>query len=81
MKRRVVWYVHDLVAHAKEVLTHQRLSEEVRDVICRGHEGDTETPVLHALADEVVTPVDVLRPRVVFGVVGQVDSRLVVHLE
>ena len=62
-------YVHHSVAHAEEVLTHQGLGEEVGDILGGSHEGDSKSTVLDTLADEVVTPVDVFGPRMVFGVV------------
>jgi len=71
-KRHPVWDVHHLVAHAKEVLAHQRFRKEIGHVLGCGHEGDAQPTVLHALADEVVTTIDMFRPRVVLGVVGQV---------
>ena len=63
-------HVHHSVAHAEEVLTHQGLGEEVGDVLGRGHEGNPKPTVLDALADEVVTSVDVFGPRVMLGVVS-----------
>ena len=50
-----------------------RLREEVGHVIDRVHVGDGDFHRLDALADVVVTSVDVFRARVVLRVVGEVD--------
>ena len=73
--------VHHSVAHAEEVLAHERLCEEVSDVLGSGHEGNSQPTVLHAFADKVMPTIDVLRTRVVFRIVSQVDSRPIVHLK
>ena len=76
-----LWYVHHSVAHTEEVLPHQWLSEEVGDVLGRRHEGNTEATVFYAFTNEIMTAVDMLRARVVLGVIRQVDSRFIVHSE
>ena len=62
--------IHDFVAQKKEVLAHERLGEEVRNVVRGRYEGNTETVVFYALADEIVSSVYVLRPSVMFRIVG-----------
>ena len=73
--------VHYSVAHAEEVLAHERLGKEISNVFGRGNKGDTKSTVLHALADEVMPAIDVLRPCVVLGIISQIDGRSIVHLE
>ena len=71
---RRVLHIHNLVAQAEELLAHDRLSEEVGHVLISRNEGHTQLPVFHALANEVVTSLNVLRFGVVFWVVREVDG-------
>ena len=73
--------VHHPVAHAEEVLAHERLCEEIGDVLGSGHERNTQPAVFYAFAGEVMPAVDVLCTRMMFGIISQVDSRPIVHLE
>ena len=59
-----------LVAHGREVLGRQRLSEEVGPVVSRLDEGDRDALLLDQLADEDVSSRDVLSLGVELGVVG-----------
>lgn len=72
---RGVLHVHHLVTQAEEVLTHDRLREEVGDILVSWNEGDTQLTILDTLADEVVAPLDVLRLGVVLRIIGEVDGR------
>ena len=45
--------VHDLIAHVKEMLTHQWLGEEVSNVIGGWHEGNTDFTFFDALSARV----------------------------
>ena len=63
-------YVHNSVAHAKEVLAHERLSEEIGHVLGRGYERNAQPSVFHALANEVVPTIDMFRAGVVLGVIS-----------
>ena len=67
--------VHDLVAHEKEVFAHQGFGKEIRHVVRGRHERHAEFTVFDALADEVVTTIDVLSPRVMLGVVSEAKSQ------
>ena len=62
--------VHHFVAHAEEVLAHERLCKEISHVLGGGHEGDAQPTMFNTLADEVMTAVNVLRACVMFRVVG-----------
>ena len=67
--------VHDLVAHVKEMLTHQRLGEEVGNVLGGRHEGYTDLTFLDAFSDKEVTAVNVFSLRVMLRVVREIDGR------
>ena len=71
--------VHDLVSHVKEMLTHQRLGEEVGNVIGGWHEGNTDFTFFDALSDKEVTAVNVFGLRVMLRVVREIDGRHVVQ--
>ena len=75
-------YVHNGVAHGREVLGLQRLGEEVGPVVGGIDEGDRDALLFDELADEEVTTRDVLRFRVELGVVGDGNyACLVVHCQ
>ena len=61
--------VHDLVTHVKEMLTHQRLGEEVGNVFGGWHEGYTDLTFLDAFSDKEVTTVNVFGLQVMLRVV------------
>eukprot|EP00965_Chrysotila_dentata_P122724 4056280-Pleurochrysis_carterae.AAC.1 len=67
--------VHYDVAQREEQTRGQGFSEEVREIVCAAHEGHRELERLQLFAYKEVTTVDMLRPRVVLRVVGQVDGR------
>ena len=69
------------VAHVREALGLQWLSEEVGPVVSHLDEGDRDLLLLDQLADEEVSSRDVLSLRVELGVVGDGDARLVVHCQ
>ena len=71
-------YVHDGVSQPEEVLSRERLGEEVRHVRVRADEGHHDALLLHQLADEEVAALHVLDSIVVLGIVGQVASAGVV---
>ena len=73
--------VHDLIAHGEELHGLQRLGEEVRQVVERIHVGYADLHVLDTLADEEVSPSDVLSALVVLGVVGEIAGAGVVGAE
>ena len=66
--------VHDFVAHAEKLLTHQWLGEEVGDVVSCRHERNTNLTFLDTFPDEEMTTLDVLYPRVMLWVISQVDG-------
>ena len=68
--------IHDFSSETRKQIGGQRLRKEVRQVIRRPDERDNDTSFLHQLADEEVTPRDVLRPIVVLWIVGQVARSL-----
>ena len=74
-------HIHDLVTHREEHGSRQRLGEEVGEVVHRVHKGTPDTVILHELANEEMTTLDVLHPPVVLGVVGHIDSRTIVNEE
>ena len=63
-------YVHDLISHEKEMFTHERLGEEVRNVVRRWDERDAQLAVLNALTNEVVPALNVFRLRMVLRIVS-----------
>ena len=71
--------VHDLVAHVKEMLTHQGLGEEVGNVFGGWHEGYTDLTFLDAFSDKEVTTVNVFGLRVMLRVVREIDGRHVIQ--
>ena len=71
--------VHDLVAHVKEMLTHQRLGEEVGNVLGGWYEGYTDLTFLDAFSDKEVTTVNVLSLRVMLRVVREIDGGHVIQ--
>ena len=71
--------VHDLVTHVKEMLTHQRLGEEVGNIFGGGHERHTDLPFLDAFTDKEVTAVNVFSLRVMLRVVREIDGRHVIQ--
>ena len=76
-----IFHVHNLVPHVEEVLTHEGLREEVSDVVGCRHERNSNFALFDTFPNKEVTPLDMLNPRVMFRVVGQVDRRLVVKLQ
>ena len=75
------FHVHNLVPHVEEVLTHEGLREEVSDVVGCRYERNSNFALFDTLPNKEVMSLDMLNPRVMFGIVGQVDSRLVVKLQ
>ena len=71
-------HIHNFVTKVEESLAGQGLGEEIGHVVLGGHERHTELTIFDALADEVMSPLDMLRLRVVLRVVGKIDGRLVV---
>ena len=70
--------VHDLVTHVKEMLTHQRLGEEVGNIFGGGHERYTDLSFLDAFTDKEVTAVNVFSLRVMLRVAREIDGRHVI---
>ena len=60
-------YVHNGVAHGREVLGIQRLGEEIGPVVGGLDEGDQDALLLDELADKEVAMLDVLGLRVELG--------------
>ena len=61
--------VHNFVTHLEEMLSRQRLGEEVRNVAGSGNKRYANLSVLHALPNEEVTPFDVFHPGMIFRIV------------
>ena len=72
-------HVHDLVAKFEEPRrARERLRKEVAHIAFALDPGDANLELLHHVAHEEVTPLDVLHATVVFGIVGDVARALVV---
>ena len=78
---QVLRHVHDLVTQRKERRAHERLGEQVRDIVRSGHEGDANAVTFNELPHEEVPTVDMLHAAVVLRVVGYIDGRAVVNVE
>ena len=65
---------YHLVTHAKEILAHKGLGEEVGDVVVGRHKRYAQQAVLDALSDEIVTSINVLRLSMMLGVVREINS-------
>ena len=71
-------YVHDNVPHVEESLRSQRFGEEVGHIVGRRNERNTNATLFHTLAYVVMLAVNVLRTRVVFRIVRQVNRGAVI---
>ena len=63
------------------MFTHERLGEEVRNVVRRWDERDAQLAVLNALTNEVVPTLNVFCLRVVLRIVSKIDGGFVVQTE
>ena len=71
-------HIHEHVTHHTELPGGQWFSKEVRIVVDRVDVRDADPHVLNHLADEEMTPLDVLDTRMVFGVVCKITRRGVI---
>ena len=78
---QVLRHVHDLITQWEERRAHERLGEQVRDIVRSGYEGDANTVALNELPHEEVPTVDVFHAAVVLRVVGYIDGRAVINVE
>ena len=72
---------HNAVAQREERGGTQRLRKEVGQVIYCPHEGNDQRVILHFLSDVEMSARNVLGPRVMLRIIGQIAPGLVVHAE
>ena len=65
-------HIHDFVTNSEEGSRRERFSEEVRQVVRRGHVGHTDFQVLDRFSNEEVPTLDMLDARMMFGVVRDI---------
>jgi hypothetical protein len=71
--------VHQDVAHAEVVILHQRLSEEIGEVVNRVDVRDAQLHIFHTFSNEEMSTIDVFGERVQLGIVQNRNCRLIVH--
>ena len=73
--------IHDLVPHGEEVITLKGLSEEVSEIVNGIDIRHGELTVFDAFTDEEVSTLDVLNALMMFWIVREIYSGLVVAAE
>ena len=71
-------HVHDLVAHRVESGRLEGLGKEVRQIISRANKRHYNLVGFDEFAYKVVSPIDVLGPSMIFGVVRRVNRSLII---
>ena len=66
--------IHDSIPQPKEGFRGKRLSKEICHIISRFHKGNTQLMIFDFFSHEEVSPFDMLDPRVVLGVVSNIDG-------
>lgn len=70
--------IHDGIAQRKENSSGERFREEISQIVSRTNERHCELVRLDGLTNEKMSPLDVLSPSVMLGIVREITRRLVV---
>ena len=72
------WNIHDFIAKIEESNWLDRFREEIREVVNRRNKRNNDLVKFHQFSNEIVSTIDVLGSRMIFGIVRGVNSGFVV---